>query len=259
MKATIIIPTRNRLRLLLERSLPSALDQTFRDFEVIIIDDCSEESPLIPPDPRVVLVKNSQRRGLAYARNLGAKMARGKYVVSLDDDNEFHADFLGKTVEFLDAHPEFAAVGVGKVVCYPEGRVYQQPPVGAFFAINDGFVMRREAFLTVQCDEELMANDDADLGLRFLKRFKVGSLDEPLMTVYASAVVNKTSNTDYSDVHLAGLAKFWLKDRLELPSEDYRHYRRYIGRMFLLASGQRWYRWGYIIEQKIKRYWQILW
>lgn len=240
MKVTVIIPTCGDRPEFLKRAIFSVEQQTFKDLECLVIEDI-------------------ERRGLAYVRNFGAESAQGDYVVTLDDDNEFSPVYLEKTVAFLDEHPEFAAVGVGRVVKYPEGRVYQPPPSGEYFPINDGYLIRRDCFLAVRCDEELLANEDADFGLRFLKRFKVGRIEEFLMRVQGSPIINTTSHTNYSDRHLAGMVNFWLKCKDDLPSKDRRHYQSMIGRMFLLASGQRWYRWGYIIEQKLKRYVQILW
>lgn len=260
MKVSVVIPTYNRFRLLMERSLPSVCNQSFRDCEIIVIDDCSQISYYLESPVR--FHRNSSRMGLAYNRNYGMKMATGEYIVSLDDDNEFHADFLEKTVQFLDIHPEYAAVGVGKNVIYPEGTVYQPPPRSDFYcSINDGFLIRREAFLDIQCDEELMANEDADFGLRFLKKYKLGQINKPLMTVYGSAIINKSSYSDYSDRHLEGMLRFWLKNKDEFKKSpaDYIYFQKMIGRMFLLACGRpKWFKPMYWLEQKLKRYYQIL-
>lgn len=248
MKVTIIIPTRNRAKLLLERSLPSALSQTFKDFQTIVIDDASDYK-YDPFGNNVARVyKNKKRMGLACNRNFGISKAKGEYVVSLDDDNEFHSNFLEKTVKFLDKHPEFDAVGVGKNVIYPEGKVYQLSKLPC--SINDGFLIRKKVFEKIKFDEELQANEDADFGIQFFKAgFKMGLINEPLFTAYGSAIINKTSYSDYSDWHLDGLAKFWLKNH---------DYKEYIGRMFMLASGKKWFKYMHILEQKLKRYCQIL-
>ena len=199
MKVSVIIPTRNRFRLLVTRSFPSVISQTFQDFEMIVINDASEDHYAVPltRSPRVRYIKNKQRMGLAYNRNLGAELAHGEGLVFLDDDNELRPDFLLKTVEFLARHPQCMAVGVGKVIVYPEGEVYQGPPaVKGFFPMNDCFLIRREAFLQVRCDEEMLANEDADFGLRFQKEFQVGWVNEPHAIVKGSAANNRTSYTN---------------------------------------------------------------
>ena len=234
--------------------MPSAVKQKFNwnDYEIIVIDDASEEEyPLfnkLKSPNRVRYYKNETRKGLAYNRNKGVEMANGEYIVSLDDDNEFHPNFLEETVRFLDKYPEFDAVGVGKNIIYPEGKVYQLPKLPC--SINDGFLIRKKVFEKIKFDENLQANEDADFGIQFFKvGFKMGLIDEPFMTVYASAIINRTSYSDYSDYHLDGLAKFWLKNH---------DYKQYIGRMFLLSAGRpKWFKPIYWLEEKLKRYWMI--
>ena len=251
-KVTVIIPTRNREKLLMDRAVSSVEKQTFQGFEQIVIDDDSD----LPPAIECVI--NIGRKGLSFNRNLGAILAKTEYIVHLDDDNMLEPNHLEETVKFLDDHPEYDAVGVGKTVVYPEGKMYQPPPEGDYFAMNDGFLIRRKAFLDIQCDEDLNANEDADFGLHFLKKYKVGRIDKPLMTVWGSAIINRSSFSDYTDYHLEGLVKFWLKNRNDLPEKDNHYYKRMIGRMFILSTDRpRWFRPIYWLEQKIKRYFTI--
>lgn len=244
MKVSVIISTRNRPTMFFHRAWRSVHLQSFTDYEIIVIDDASDVEYAIPTGVRYY--KNEKRMGLAYNRNLGVKLARGEYIVSLDDDNKFHEDFLEKTAAYLDAHPEVSAVGVGKNVIYPEGKTYQLSKLPC--SINDGFLIRKSVFDKIKFDEDLHANDDAAFGLEFFKHFNMGLIDEPLMTVYGSPIFNTTSYSDYTDYHLDGLATYWLK---------YHDRKEYIGRMFMLASGKRWFRWLYWLETKLKRYYHI--
>lgn len=216
--------------------------------EIIVIDDNSEEP--YGSVGGVIPVRNDTRRGLAYSRNLGAELASGEFIMFLDDDNQMLPGFIEQALPYLQGHPEEDAVAVGRVVEYPEGTAYQPPVVNG--SMNDGFLIRRKAFLDIKCDPELTANEDADFGIRFHKKYKVGAIHKPLMRVWASPVINTTSYSDYSDYHLDGLARFWLKHHAA-------DYRKYIGRMFLLAAGSpKWFKWLYYLETKMKRYWQIL-
>lgn len=249
MKVSVVVSTRNRNKLLMERSLPSVFEQTRKDFELIVIDDHGEraywEDGYSLHGARYH--RNMVRRGLAHNRNLGANMALGDYVISLDDDNKFHPRLIEKAVAVLDANPDIDGVGVGKNVVYPEGATYQLQKLPC--SINDGFLIRKSVFDKIRFDESLHANEDADFGIQFFRAgFKMAMIDEPLMTVYGSPIINTTSYSDYTDYHLDGLAKFWLKNH---------EYKEYLGRMFMLASGKKWFRWLYILEQKLKRYYQI--
>ena len=262
MKVSIIISTRNRPELLIRRSLLSACIQDIQHpYQVIIIDDASEDNiEKIVSDfyklrikdytniPRTRYYRNTKRMGLAYNKNLGIQMAKGEYIVFLDDDNDIHMDFLRKTTEYLDIHPEVSSVGVCKNIIYPEEKVCEIPKLPC--SINDGFLIRKEVFEKIKFDEELHANEDADFGIRFFKEgFEMAIIHEPLMTVYGSPIINTTSYSDYSDYHLDGLAKFWLK---------HHEYKQYIGRIFLLSAGKpQWFKFLYWLEEKIKRYYRI--
>jgi glycosyltransferase involved in cell wall biosynthesis len=247
-KVSVIISSRNRIKLLLERCLRSVANQTYRDFEVILIDDASEQDYSIIARGDIKIYKNLIRKGLAWNKNFGISESLGEYIVFLDDDNEFHPEFLDKTVSWLDWFQNVDAVGVDKIVVYPEGRLLHRPKLPC--SINDGFLIRREVFDKIKFDAKLQANEDADFGIQFFRAgFKMGLIDKPLMTVWGSAIFNKTSYSDYTDYHLDGLAKFWIKNH---------KYKKYIGRMFLLSAGSpKWFKWLYWLEQKVKRYYQI--
>jgi glycosyltransferase involved in cell wall biosynthesis len=88
---SVVIPTRNRWRLLSRHALPSALGQEGVELEIVVVDDASDDetgarlSEL--GDPRVRVVVHEARRGLAAARNSGAAIARGTWLSFLDDDD----------------------------------------------------------------------------------------------------------------------------------------------------------------------------
>ena len=87
---TVIIPTRNRWRLL-RRTLSSALRQESVSLEVIVVDDCSTDETALElarlTDPRVRVFRNAERRGVAAARNRALEAASGTWTAFLDDDD----------------------------------------------------------------------------------------------------------------------------------------------------------------------------
>lgn len=97
----------------LPRAFASLRAQTFRDFEIVVVDDGSTEPETLqfletlPADIRLVRQPN---KGLAAARNRGFQEARGSYVLPLDCDDWISPDFLEITVTTLDAHPDVAFV-----------------------------------------------------------------------------------------------------------------------------------------------------
>jgi glycosyltransferase involved in cell wall biosynthesis len=96
---TVIIPTRNRPSLLL-RAIRSVVTQTFRNFEVIVVDDASESPVFLGPEfsgEDIQLVRTATNGGAAAARNTGVLAARGSYISFLDDDDEYDPAFLQTT------------------------------------------------------------------------------------------------------------------------------------------------------------------
>lgn len=105
---SVILPTYNRLNWLAE-SIRSVLDQTFQDFEIIVVNDGGEDvSQIIQNfnDKRLNYLQHSQNLGLSSARNTGLSIAKGKYIAYLDDDDIYHEDHLAILIGYLEDHPE---------------------------------------------------------------------------------------------------------------------------------------------------------
>ncbi len=112
-KVSLIITTYNRARLL-PRAVNSVFDQTYEDYELIIVDDCSTDStPEIIQsfeNPRVRSFRHEINRGLSAARNTGIANARGEYIAFLDDDDECTPNRLTDQVSILDSNPNAGLV-----------------------------------------------------------------------------------------------------------------------------------------------------
>lgn len=112
-KVSLIITTYNRARLL-PRAVNSVLNQTYGDFEIIIVDDCSTDSTqdVIQSfaDPRIRWFTHEVNRGLSATRNTGIANARGEYIAFLDDDDECTPNRLADQVSILESNPEIGMV-----------------------------------------------------------------------------------------------------------------------------------------------------
>jgi glycosyltransferase involved in cell wall biosynthesis len=90
-EVTVVIPTRNRSRMVREHALASALAQEDVSLEVVVVDDASTDDTVAAlaamPDERVRVVRHEQSRGASAARNTGIAAARGTWVALLDDDD----------------------------------------------------------------------------------------------------------------------------------------------------------------------------
>ena len=108
-KVSIIIPTYNRLPMLKE-AVDSVLAQDFEDFELIVVDDGSNDrtaEEIKRYGGRVKLFHYSENRGVSAARNKGISHARGKYIAFLDADDLWVKGKLKIQVNFLDDNPHY--------------------------------------------------------------------------------------------------------------------------------------------------------
>lgn len=106
-RVSVIIPTYNCERFL-GKAIRSALNQTYQDFEVIVVDDGSSDGTadvLRSFDGRI-RHERQQRQGPSAARNRGISMSRGEYLAFLDADDCWDECFLEKQLRALDAHPD---------------------------------------------------------------------------------------------------------------------------------------------------------
>jgi glycosyltransferase involved in cell wall biosynthesis len=189
-KASVVIPCYNQAHFLPE-AIRSVLSQSYAHFEVIVVDDGSQDdtpevaSEYCARDARVRLIRQ-ENRGLAGARNRGLAESSGEYVVFLDSDDRLQEEALEVGVRELASHPRCAFVsGQFKAITAdgsPFWRPYD-PPVE-----QDGYVMllqycfgmpavvtyRRWVFGEVGgFDGSVDAAADWDLYLRIARRFPV--------------------------------------------------------------------------------------
>ena len=155
-----------------EEALASVLASTFQDFEILVINDGSTDphtlevlAGLEDRDPRL-RVMHQENQGLAAARNKGAALGRGKYVISLDADDRIGPTYLEKTLWVLENHPEYA-------FCYSlvkmfgvEESIWKTEPFSLEKALRynhvpTGAVFRREAWIEAGgFRDELYGQDD---------------------------------------------------------------------------------------------------
>ena len=95
-------------------AIESILNQTFRDFEFIIVDDCGKNDleKIVKKynDMRIKIVKNDKNRGLVYSLNHGIKEAKGKYIVRMDTDDIADKSRIEKIYNYIKKHPEYVAI-----------------------------------------------------------------------------------------------------------------------------------------------------
>ena len=116
-------------RAFLNRSVSSILRQTYRNFEFLVIDNCSADDSYAllesyaRQDARIRLLRNDRNVGLAASLNRGLKEARGEFIARMDADDSARPERLTWQVEFLDRHPEIGICG-GQILRHMGNRTY---------------------------------------------------------------------------------------------------------------------------------------
>lgn len=245
-KVTIVVPTFNRGKELTEICLPSIFKQTYKDYEVIVIDDASTQAYLVPDNVR--FWQNNENKGKSYCVNWAVKQAKGEYILVVDDDNVLHEKYLELAVETIEresakemkwSNSEWHALNTGRIV-YHEGYTdyapaYYQQGLG-FAAIDWGWLIRKKVFDVIRYDETLFGDEDADFGIQFYKNFRAYALDIPLQYAWA----NRNDGVSFpSEKRLDSLERFIKKNAVEYeeagPAELSFLY-RFAGRNFYLAG-----------------------
>lgn len=111
---SVLMPTYNGAALIGE-SIASLQAQTLREFELIVVDDCSTDDTVAVvrgfDDPRVRLIESPANQRVVRSRNMALAHARGRYIAALDHDDLCHPDRLRRQVAYLEANPGIALVG----------------------------------------------------------------------------------------------------------------------------------------------------
>ncbi len=210
-KVTVIIITYNRSQLL-KTAMQTVLDQTFEDFELLIIDDCSpddtEDTVKSFHDPRVRYVKHAQNQREGGARNTGMQHAEGEYIAFLDDDDEWLPNKLQLQVDLLDARPEVGLVHNALINFYADTgeEVEVRQPVEAVSGqvfdrlLQDNFVILSTIMARKTCfdavgpfDVSIPSGLDYDMWVRISQHYEFAYIDVPLIR-YRLHLANLGSN-----------------------------------------------------------------
>jgi glycosyltransferase involved in cell wall biosynthesis len=126
---SIIMPTYNGAQYI-KRALQSVIDQSYQQWELIIIDDGSDDQTKTATaianylaDNRVMYLKNEKNLGIQKTLNRGLAQAKGEYIARIDDDDIWaDPEKLRQQVDFLETRPQYVLVGTGTSIVDEEGK-----------------------------------------------------------------------------------------------------------------------------------------
>jgi glycosyltransferase involved in cell wall biosynthesis len=207
---SVVLPTHNRAEMLRE-AIQSILNQTFTDFEVIVVDDHSSDhtAEVVASfaDPRINYILNDHIRGGAGTRNAGIFRAKGEWVAFLDDDDLWLPEKLQLQYErILTASQDVGLVYSGYTVVIGDNRSYtrmaqkegwllQELLYHNFIAGFYSVVIRKDLLWAVNgLDEAFPASQDIELYIRIAQLSQIVCVKEPLVRVRMSHSERITSN-----------------------------------------------------------------
>lgn len=196
---SVIIPNHNR-KDLVTKAVNSALCQTYRDIEVIVVDDASTDNSIeclsIIDDSRLKVIALPFNQGACVARNIGIKNARGDYIAFLDSDDQWVDEKLNETLLLMSqtacdvvcsSYTYFSENGESEV--RPKYKITNTESMMSQLLkknfITTGTVLaKRECFNDVCFDENLPRYQDWDLALQLAQKYEIAFLNEPLLNMY---------------------------------------------------------------------------
>jgi GT2 family glycosyltransferase len=234
---SIIITTYNR-KDLLKRAISSVLNQDYPGFELIIVDDNSNnENRLKTDEIKSDCVRYHQHEinyGVSAARNTGIKLAYHPYIVFLDDDDVFHENYLSKMAEHLKKYPD-----IDFAWCSKRNKVFENGycieekdyffsansftdtdvcPMLTYWANNLGVMIKKDVFDRIgMFDTKMSSGEDLDLLLRMLNAgMQFVSIPNVLIDVYIYKSKKSLSRQTTSQKESENLSRMIKKNEIFL-------------------------------------------
>lgn len=196
-KVTVLMTVYNNEKYL-QTAIFSILNQTYKDFELIIINDGStddtEKIILSFKDSRIRYIQNNKNIGISKSLNKGIKLSKGKYVARMDGDDICHPTRLAKQVLFLDTHQDHGLLGSWYYIIDYNGALISvqrnstedaELKLSMIFSnqfLQSSILIKTDLIKELMYDEKLEVCEDYDLWLRCLDKTSVTNFPEELLT-----------------------------------------------------------------------------
>ena len=237
-KVSVIMTVYNGARYL-EESISAVLNQSFGNFELIIIDDASADNSLeiiesyAAQDPRLVVIRNRTNKGQPESRNAGIRSAKGAYIAINDADDVSLPDRLKMQTRYLDAHPDVFLVGGAAMVRYRDfdpvlkktitGTAENAARLPRYNHMVHSTIMFRNSG-EVRYRGKFLMSQDYDLYLRLLSRgYRIDNLPAALI-LYTVDDTSISSTKSRKRVFFSRQARRFYHQRTNRGQDDYKRF-----------------------------------
>lgn len=236
---SVIMATFNEPVKYIKEAIESILNQTYTNFEFIIIDDSTKTDTIetidfYTKDPRVVIIRNNTKMGFVRALNKGLKTAKGQYIARMDGDDISFIDRLEKQVTYLEQFKNIDILGGNIQIINEIGDVISQRRYlrGKFLLQISGIfrspvahptVMFRRSIIDHQLfyDESFLKSEDIDFWFRLRNNgFKIANISDNFLFFRISGdLAKKRSREHFSYNYKARCKNFsWKYFYVDIPS-----------------------------------------
>ncbi|MFH7018003.1 glycosyltransferase family 2 protein [Flavobacterium sp. FlaQc-47] len=224
-KITVLMPVYN-CELYIKEAVDSILNQTFPDFEFIIIDDASSDATVsiikAYDDPRIKLIQKPKNSGYTNSLNHGLTIAKGEYIARMDGDDISLPERFAKQVDFLDANNDIALcgtlyqiIGTEKICNHPviHDEIKVKLILGCYIAHPTVmFVKSKFDQYKLEYDSNMEPAEDYELWSRLVFLEKIANINEVLLLYrvhpqQASIVRNEKQNRVAQEIRINMLRK----------------------------------------------------
>lgn len=243
---TVVIPLFNKEKSI-EATLNSVLDQTFTDFDVIVIDDastdCSYSVAVSFASSKINIIQHKTNQGLSATRNTGIKNAEANFIAFLDADDIWEVNFLQKIFTLTRKFPEaklfatnYLEIYSNSIALSPKTNIKNENIIQNFFESSlcqpiycpSSLCLEKSVFERIGLyDEQITFGEDVDFNIRANHTFKLAYSADPLVK-YAMESENKITNSPLGNKTIPDFDHYENWDKNNVSLKKYLDFHRYI-------------------------------
>ena len=206
---SVIVPVFNQEKYI-GRCLRSLMNQNLKEkYEIIVINDGSTDKTkygLKLFEDEITLINNKKNFGLPYSLNVGIKKAKAPYIVRVDSDDYVNENYLNTLFMFLEQNLDIDAIACDYFLVDDKEKIIERKNC-EIDPIACGIMFRTTQLVEIgMYDEDFLINEERDLRIRFLKKYKIKRVKLPLYR-YRMHTNNMTKNKKKRDLHDRKLKK----------------------------------------------------